>query len=121
MSGDDRDARVARGLDALGEFEVAHADGRTHHELGDIDLDEVGDLARTTAHFDAEHLLVDLPVGVADFDRVTDEVQGYLGHDGLVGVDDLEVDVRDGAAHRVTLDLARQHGVGGAVGVEGDE
>ena len=58
---------------------------------------------------------------MADLDGVADDVQGDLGGDRLVGVDDLEVDVGDGAAHRVALDLAREHEEVLAVGVEVDQ
>ena len=85
VSGDDRHRRVAHGLDALGQHEVTHANRSAHREPRDIDLDEVRNLVGTGAHFDAEHLLVDFPVGVTHFDRVTDDVQRHLGDDGRLG------------------------------------
>ncbi len=81
----------------------------------------MGNAVRTCLHFDAEHLLVHFPVGVTHFDRVTNEVQRHFGDDGLVGVDDLKVDVRDGAPDGVTLDLAGHDRIGRAIGVHGDE
>ena len=68
-----------------------------------------------------EHLLVDFPVGVAHFDRVADDVQRHFDDDRLVGVDDLEVHVGHGAAHRVTLDVTGHDEELLAVGVEFDQ
>ena len=79
------------------------------------------DLVGARAHLDVEHLLVDFPVGVAHFDRVTNDVQRHFDDDRLVGVDHLEVDVRDGAAHRVALDVTGHDEELLAVGVEFDQ
>ncbi len=58
---------------------------------------------------------------MAHFHRVTHHVQGHHRDDGLVGVDDLEVDVRDGAAHGVALDLTGHDDELLAIGVEVDQ
>ena len=39
----------------------------------------VGMLVGTGAHLEAEHLLVDLPVGVTDLDGVAHDVQRHFG------------------------------------------
>ena len=75
----------------------------------------------SAAHLDGEHLLVDFPVGVAHFDGVTDHVERHFDHHGLVGVDDLEVDVSDRAANRVTLDVTSHDEELLAVGVQFDQ
>jgi hypothetical protein len=90
-------------------------------EVRDVDVDVGRDLVGTGAHLEAEHLLVDLPVGVADRHGVAHQVQRHLGDNRAVGVHDLEVDVRDGPAHRVALDLAGHDEEGLAVGVEADQ
>ena len=60
-------------------------------------------------HGEREQLLLDHAVAPVDLDGLTDQRDRHFGGDLAVGVDDLEVDVRHAAPHRVALQLPR-HG-----------
>ena len=104
----------AAALDPGGQRDVADGDGAVHRQVGDVDHDLVGDVARRGDDLELVHRQVDQAVVGDDRLGLTDETDGHGDRDLGLEVDLDEVDVLDVAAHGVALhvlDDRRVHGV----------
>ena len=107
--------------DALGQHDVADVLGAADLEVGDVDGEAGGDVARLGVDGEAGEDLVDHAALAADGLGLALEVDRHVDVDGLVEVDADEVDVEHVAAHRVALHVLHQRGRALAVHLEVDD
>ncbi|NCW49120.1 MAG: ribose-phosphate diphosphokinase [Actinobacteria bacterium] len=86
-----------------GDGELTDGDDVVDGHLRDVDLDRVGNGARSGGDLDLSHLQVDKAVVHGDLLRLTEEDHRHAHGDLNVEVHLEEVDVAHGAAHRVAL------------------
>ena len=96
---------------ARGQLHAGHVQRMRGVELGQIDLDELGQVLRQARDIDLGHHVADDRALALDGrrQRLVDEVQRHLHVDLARRIDPLEVDVQHLVAERVHLHVAQQH------------
>ena len=117
--GDDRVVLLQHD-DAGGNREVANVDRVADHQLADVVLERVRDVAGQGLDREREERLLE-QTAVADALGLADELDRHLGLDRLVGAHADEVDVQHGAAHGVAVHLAGQRELVALVDLQGDQ